>query len=82
MTSKQQIKEFILKGYTNKEMAEAMGLTVSGIKFHMTDILKSYGVDNRLKLMTKLFEEKHSSYHDVTSQGQCPVVAAYKGESK
>ena len=44
-----QILDHISKGYTNKEIADRLGLTVATIKVYLTQLFRKMGVRNRLQ---------------------------------
>lgn len=39
--------ELASAGMTNREVAERLGLTVHGVKFHLTGVYRKLGVSNR-----------------------------------
>ncbi len=47
----------ILDGFSNKEIAKKMYLTERTIKFHCTNLYKKHGVENRIQLISLLFNE-------------------------
>lgn len=49
-----QIKDLILQGLPNKAIAERVGLTIKGVKYHNTIIYKVYGVKTKGELVAKL----------------------------
>ncbi len=50
----QEVLRFILAGKTNKEIAAAMNVSVSAIKFHVSNIYGKYTVNSRLELVSAL----------------------------
>lgn len=44
---KRQIADLLGRGYQNKEIAAALGLSESTVKDHITDLYRLLGVDNR-----------------------------------
>ena len=45
----QQVLDRIVKGYTNQEIADSLGLTVATIKVYLTQLFKKMGVRSRLQ---------------------------------
>lgn len=41
-------------GLTNKEIGQRVGLVEKTVKWHMTHIMRKYGVETRLKLVLKV----------------------------
>jgi DNA-binding NarL/FixJ family response regulator len=46
----QQILEFLRQGFSNRQIASATGISERTAKFHVSNILKKYQLDNRKKL--------------------------------
>lgn len=46
-----QLLPFLLNGKCNKEIACALGITVRTVRFHVSNILAKYHVENRLALL-------------------------------
>jgi DNA-binding NarL/FixJ family response regulator len=44
-----QLLDHIGKGYTNREIADRLGLTVATIKVYLTQLFKKLGVRNRVQ---------------------------------
>ena len=49
--------ELIIKGKTNRQIAEALGIEVKTVKFHTTTILRIFGVKSRFELLAKELRE-------------------------
>ncbi len=49
-----QITELILRGWDNRHIAQALGITVTTTKKHLGRIFDKVGVDSRAQLMAKL----------------------------
>jgi LuxR family maltose regulon positive regulatory protein len=45
----QQVLDRIVKGHTNQEIADSLGLTVATIKVYLTQLFKKMGVRSRLQ---------------------------------
>lgn len=52
-----QIVRLIQRGYSNKEVAHELGISVSTVKWNMTNILGKFGVDTSKQLIARLSEE-------------------------
>lgn len=46
-----QLLALLLNGKCNKEIASALGITVRTVRFHVSNILAKYQVENRLALL-------------------------------
>ena len=46
----QEVTALVCLGYSNDEMAFRMGVTEAGVKWHIHNVLKKFGVVNRRKL--------------------------------
>ncbi|WP_274426887.1 response regulator transcription factor [Chelativorans sp. YIM 93263] len=53
-TRERQVAELLLKGGTNKEIANKLGLTENTVKHYMTVLLQKHSVKNRLELANAL----------------------------
>lgn len=49
-----QVVELVLRGYSNREVATALGVTLATTKKHLTRIFDKVGVDSRAQLMSRL----------------------------
>lgn len=47
----EQIIAFVLKGFSNKEIANALGISDRTVKFHVSNILRKFSVKNRRALL-------------------------------
>jgi len=64
-----QVLDLIAKGYTNPQIADTLGVSIDGAKWHVREILSKLGVDSREELAT----DRWSAYGEgagVTS-GSC-----------
>ena len=50
----EQVKGLIVQGLSNKEIADICCITTGGVKYHVTNLLKEYGVNNRSKLINEM----------------------------
>jgi DNA-binding NarL/FixJ family response regulator len=57
-TRKPEIIELVCKGYSNKKIADVLGIAEKTVKFHLTDIFKTHKVKSRLELSVKIWKEK------------------------
>jgi DNA-binding NarL/FixJ family response regulator len=48
-----EILELLSKGLQNKSIAHELGLTENTVKAHMGNILRKYGVHNRVQAMNR-----------------------------
>jgi DNA-binding NarL/FixJ family response regulator len=46
-----EIAELVKRGLSNKEVAEKVFLTVRGVKWHMSEIFRKFGLTNRTQLL-------------------------------
>ena len=49
-----QIVELVLRGYTNRDVAHALGIAATTTKKHLTRIFDKIGVDTRAQLISRL----------------------------
>ena len=49
----EQVKALVVKGYENKRIADALGITQKTVKFHLTNIFVKARVQSRLELAAK-----------------------------
>lgn len=56
----QQVADYLIKGHTNKQIAESLELEVVTIKLHVRNILKLLNVENRTQAALHLYEMKQS----------------------
>lgn len=59
------LKEMILKGISNEEMANVIGKSANVIHVRITRLLKSLGAKNRYLLMAKEIENLNKNLKDV-----------------
>jgi len=50
-----EVTELVQKGYTNKVIGEKLGIKEKTVKFHLTNIYKTFQVKSRSELLVKLF---------------------------
>lgn len=55
----EQIARFLLQGWTNRAMAESLGLSEKTIKHYMSTLMQKFAVKNRLELAMALPREVH-----------------------
>jgi DNA-binding NarL/FixJ family response regulator len=53
-TGQKRILEQLLNGYTNAEIADALGLSVSTVKTHLQNIYRQLGVGTRREALRAL----------------------------
>lgn len=46
-----KVTHLLLKGYSNQEIADQIGVNVKTVKFHLTNIYKKHGVKSRAEYM-------------------------------
>ena len=56
--AEKKVLSFILKAYTNNEIAEELGIVLSTVKVHTSSIYKKLGVKNRTQCIQKVFGTK------------------------
>lgn len=49
-----QVAELVLHGYSNREIAAALGITSATTKKHLTHVFDKVGVDSRAQLLSRL----------------------------
>ncbi len=49
-----QIKEYIVAGAVNSQIAESLFITESTVKFHCSNIYRKLGIKNRIELIVSL----------------------------
>ena len=62
LTRKQTgVLDLVLKGKRNRQIAEALGISEKGVKYHKTNIFKLYQVLNTEALITKHSKEEKNA---------------------
>jgi DNA-binding NarL/FixJ family response regulator len=49
----EQVLRLVLRGHRNKEIANILHIGERTVKYHVTDVLKAFGVANRVELLAK-----------------------------
>ena len=75
----EQVKGLIVQGLSNKEIADICCITTGGVKYHITNLLKEYGVNNRSKLINEIRKSQILTEGIGKDQPECPVVKTYLG---
>ena len=70
MKSSIQVKQLISLGLSNREIADKVCITESGVKYHITNILREYGCKSRAELIVALREERSKSISESNSSDQ------------
>lgn len=80
MRTKDQVLNLILEGLSNRDIADKACITEGAVKYHISNLFKQYKVDNRIKLMIAVKEERSKSLDQSINkdQDQCPVVQSFK----
>jgi|HubBroStandDraft_6_1064221.scaffolds.fasta_scaffold21648_8 LuxR family transcriptional regulator of spore coat protein len=52
-----QVYQLLLRGQTNKEISNALGITERTARFHVSNILHKFGVANRIEILAKDWPE-------------------------
>ena len=55
-TSKNRILEFLLKGFSNKEIADRINISEQGVKYHVSGLFKKFDATNRTELRDKIWK--------------------------
>lgn len=50
-----RVRDCIVKGYSNKQIAQHYNLSEKTVKFHITNIFKKYGVSTRANLIAEFY---------------------------
>jgi DNA-binding CsgD family transcriptional regulator len=58
--TERRVLEHVVTGKTNKEIAIALGCSPRTVDFHVSNILRKYGVDSRGRLMALVLSEATS----------------------
>lgn len=53
-----RVRDCIIKGYSNKQIAQHYNLTEKTVKFHVTNIFKKYGVRTRANLIVEFYQSQ------------------------
>jgi len=51
------VLKYVLKGYTNKQIAQKLYISQDTAKAHVSSILFKIGVDDRIGILVKLFKK-------------------------
>lgn len=63
LTSRErEILHYIRRGLSNKEIAATVGLSVSGVRFHVTSLLRKFRVESRVDLRL-LQAKRNGGFH-------------------
>lgn len=54
---------YIVEGFSNNEIADKMGITEKGVKFHTTSIFKKVEVNSRARLIVGHYKNKLNQMH-------------------
>jgi len=73
-----EILELIGRGYTNGQLAEALGLSLDGAKYHVSEILQKLGVNSREEA-AEYWQQSRGVWSRL---GQLPGLAFIVGSSK
>ena len=52
-----EVFKLVLEGYSNREIAQELFISIETVKAHMTSILYKIGVEDRLGIFLKLFNK-------------------------
>lgn len=55
-TSEQRVLEHVLRGESNREIAEQLSCSVKTVEFHLSNIFRKEGVNSRLQLLVRFVE--------------------------
>jgi DNA-binding CsgD family transcriptional regulator len=50
--NKEKVLEYALLGMSNQDIASKIGITVPGVKWHITQLLKQHGLKSRVQLVS------------------------------
>lgn len=53
-----RILHYIYKGLSSKEISESLSISINTVKTHIKKIYRKFGVQSRLQLIRKLYDEK------------------------
>lgn len=61
-----QVLELVVEGFDRATIAQSLGITVSGVRWHINLLNKHYGTKNKLELIAKYYKTvyKSSSTHN------------------
>lgn len=80
MGTREQIIVLILKGESNETISKTTGITISGVKYHISKLLSEFSVKNRSQLIIAIQNKMPESLNNrnAASQDVCPVVNSRK----
>ena len=64
---RQQILDWLLDGYSNREIGERLGLTARGVKWHMALLFDHFDVVNRTELAAHYAMQKAQQHEGVAN---------------
>ena len=72
----QQVMWFLLRGCTNKEIAEHLNISSYTARDHVSSLLKKHAVKSRIELMAKYMSASRTRKHSLppTPVGLCPNI--------
>lgn len=53
-----EVFNYVVEGYSNKEIAGKMSITEKSVKFHTTNIFKKTEIKSRYKLISSYYQDK------------------------
>lgn len=53
-----EVFNYVVEGYSNKEISVRMSITEKSVKFHTTNIFKKTEVNSRYKLISSYYQDK------------------------
>jgi DNA-binding CsgD family transcriptional regulator len=65
-----RVAELAASGLTNREIANALVVTVKAVQWHLRHVYRKLGISDRAQLHAHLSENGGSAVHDVAAQGE------------
>jgi DNA-binding NarL/FixJ family response regulator len=76
MRTRELVTELVLTGQSNEEISNNVNVSISGVKYHISALIKEFKVSNRVQLIIAMQKKRGMTLisSDAASQEVCPVI--------